>query len=182
MHIRHSRAGGNPGQGVGMGSRLHGNDGRRRRTHTTTPARGVTQGSPKAGTLHNSAEGMTIVVQPVVPAKAGTLHNRHSRAGGNPEVGYPARKPTHLHDICFPQAALRKGLRRAGTLHNPAEGMTIVVATRRSHESGNLAQPSFPRRRESIPGIVRHHDPGSSPSGWPSRPGGETGTSGPLDR
>ena len=37
--------GGNPGQGVGMGSRLHGNDGRRRRTYTITSARGVTQRS-----------------------------------------------------------------------------------------------------------------------------------------
>ena len=36
------------------------------------------------------------------------LHNRHSRAGGNPGVGYPARKSTHLHDICLPQRELRK--------------------------------------------------------------------------
>ena len=34
--------------------------------------------------------------------------------------------------------------------------------------------PSFPRTRESIPGMVRHHDPGSSPSRRPCRSGGES--------
>ena len=112
LHNRHSRESGNPGvgfpakksthlhdicvpqrelrkglrtrestRGVGMGSRLHGNDGRRRRTHT------------------------------VIPATRRRLHNRHSRESGNPGVGFPAKKSTHLHDICLPQRELRKGLR-----------------------------------------------------------------------
>ena len=35
--------------------------------------------------------------------------------------------------------------------------------------------PSFPRTREPIPGMVRHHDPASSPSRLPCRPGGGSG-------
>ena len=38
----------------------------------------------------------------------------------------------------------------------------------------NPPPPSFPRRRESIPGMVRHHNPGSSPTRRPSILGGES--------
>ena len=36
--------------------------------------------------------------------------------------------------------------------------------------SGNPPPPSFPRRRESIPSMARHHVPSSSPSRRPPRP------------
>ena len=42
LHDRHSRDGGNPRVGAGMGSRLHGNDGRRRRPHNRYSRAGET--------------------------------------------------------------------------------------------------------------------------------------------
>ena len=44
-HNRHSRDGGNPQRGPAMGSRLHGNDGRRRRTHKQHWRRAIPQSS-----------------------------------------------------------------------------------------------------------------------------------------
>ena len=39
----------------------------------------------------------------------GPLHNRHSREGGNPGVGSPARKSTHRHHSRVPQRELDEG-------------------------------------------------------------------------
>ena len=61
-------------------------------------------------------------------------------------------------------------------------GEPVTVDTGGWDHFRNPPPPSFPRTRESSPGMVRHHDPGSSPSHRPSRPGGESGTSGPIDR
>ena len=105
---------GNQRRGVGMGSRLHGNDARRRRTHT------------------------------VIPATRRRLHNRHSRESGNPGVGFPAKKSTHLHDICLPQRELRKGLR-----------------TRESTARGGDGFPSPRERRAEAAHPHRHSREGS---------------------
>ena len=55
----------------------------------------------------------------------------------------------------------------------------MILARWRDCQGGALVPnpppPSFPRRRESIPGKVRHHYPGSSLSRGPLRSGGESG-------
>ena len=67
--------------------------------------------------------------------------------------GWPAR---HLHaDVLHPR---------------PQTGIAQSQSWYR-----NPPPPSFPRRRESIPGMVRHHDPGSSPSRRPCVSCGESG-------
>ena len=86
---RHSRDGGGHGGGPAMGSRLHGNDGRRRRTpQSSFPQRestaatsvipataGIHGGGPAMGSRLHGNDGRRRAAQP---------HNRHSRDGGNP--------------------------------------------------------------------------------------------------
>ena len=110
-HNRHSHNSGNPRRGgAAMGSRLHGNDGRRRRTpQSSFPRR-----------RESTAGGRRWVpVSTGTTDGGGAPHNRHSHNSGNP------RQPQHQPWI--PACA------------------------------GMIAR-SFPRRRESIPDMVRHHD------------------------
>ena len=97
------------GGGPAMGSRLHGNDGRRRRTHNRhsrdggNPRRGAGDGFPSARERRAATGAPTIVIPATagirgggrrwVPVCTGTTggdrrtHNRHSRDGGNPRRG-----------------------------------------------------------------------------------------------
>ena len=49
-----------------------------------------------------------------------------------------------------------------------------ALASSSRSSTRNPPPPSFPRRRESIPDMVRHHNPGSSPTRRPSILGGES--------
>ena len=81
LHIRHSRDGGNP-TAAGMGSRLHGNDGRQRVSATIPPPR-------REHTAHAPPHPCRGPCTTVIPAAYPSfpLHNRHSREGGNPRGG-----------------------------------------------------------------------------------------------
>ena len=65
----------------------------------------------------------------------------------------------------------------------PSRHPDTPESTRNSSQQcqvGDLGAPKsptsvIPRRRESIPSPVRHHDLGISPSRWPARSGGESG-------
>ena len=83
-HNRHSRHGGNPRRGgpAAMGSRLHGNDGRRRAHPQSSfpPRRGHTSSFPRRreSTAGRAAMGSRL------HGNDGRTHNRHSRHGANP--------------------------------------------------------------------------------------------------
>ena len=149
-HNRHSRDGGNPRRGVGMGSRLHGND-ERRRAHPQSSAR-----------IHAPTT--------VILAKAGIhgSHNRHSRDGGNPRWG-PAmgsrlhgndgrRRRTHnrRRESTAPQSSFPR--RRESTVGagdgfpSARERRAAAAAYPQSSARIHAPQPSFPRRRESTGG------------------------------
>ena len=80
LHNRHSRDGGNPGV-AGMGSRLHGNDGRHPVSATIPPPR-------REHTAHAPPHPCRGPCTTVIPAAYPSfpLHNRHSRECGNPGV------------------------------------------------------------------------------------------------
>ena len=126
------------GGGAAMGSRLHGNDGRRRphpqssaRIHGShnrhsrdggNPRRGAGDGFPSARERRAAAGAPTIVGENPRP------HNRHSRDGGNPRGGAGDG---------FPSARERRA----------AAGAPTIVGENPRHP-----QSSFPRRRESTGG------------------------------
>ena len=97
-HNRHSRDGGNPRGGAAMGSRLHGNDGRRRahpqssaRIHAPTiviPAKaGIHGGGPAVDGFPSARERRAAAGAPTIVGENPRTHNRHSRDGGNPRRG-----------------------------------------------------------------------------------------------
>ncbi len=85
-HNRHSRDGGNPRWGPAMGSRLHGNDGRRR-AHPQSSARihGPTIVIPATAGIHGGGAAMGSRLHGNDGRRR--THNRHSREGGNPRGG-----------------------------------------------------------------------------------------------
>ena len=113
LRNRHSRAGWNPGVGEGMGSRLHGNDGRAPHPYPS----GVTQRSPQAG-IHGGECGW-------VPVSTGTTDARPTliqvglrkglaQAGiqGRERGWVPVSTGTTDARPTLIQVGLRKGLRR----------------------------------------------------------------------
>ena len=118
------------GRGPAMGSRLHGNDGRRRRTHH-----------------RHSRDGRP-------------LHNRLSRAGGNPGLGFPARNARHLRHAVSHRGELRKGLRTRQSIpdrvrHHDSGRSPSLWRYQSGGESGLAASGLAVNRSRSVTGQVR---------------------------
>ena len=80
----------------------------------------------------------------------------------------------HFHTlVCRSQPGMG-GSRERGR-HLSDDAPNCVGAGAWAQMAPNPPPPSFPRRRESIPGKVRHHYPGTSLSRGPLRSGGESG-------
>ena len=137
-HNRHSRDGGNPRRGPAMGSRLHGNDGRRRaHPQSSFPRR----------------RESTVGGRRWVPVCTGTTggggrtHNRHSRDGGNPRQGagdgFPSARERRWA-AAHPQSSFPR--RRESTVGGRRWGSRLHGndGRRRAHP-----QSSFPRRRKN---------------------------------
>ena len=167
-HNRHSRDGGNPRWGPAMGSRLHGNDGRRRAyPQSSFPRRrestgGAGDGFPSARERRAAAGAPTIVIRATAgirgggPAMGSRLHgndgrrrrshNRHSvsgvtRDGGNPRVGAGDG---------FPSARERRAAAGAPTIVIPATaGIHGGGPAMGSRLHGNDAAAAEPHRHSS---------------------------------
>ena len=153
-HNRHSRDGGNPRGGAAMGSRLHGNDGRRRRTHnrrreSTHPqpsfprrrestARGG-DGFPSARERREAAGAPTIVI----PATAGI----HGEGGDGFPSARERRAATAHPTIVIPTTA---GIHGSHNRHS-RDGGNPRTHNRHSRDGGNPrggAGDGFPSARE----------------------------------
>ena len=161
LHIRHSRDGGNP-TAAGMGSRLHGNDGRQRVSATIPPPR-------REHTAHAPPHPCRGPCTTVIPAAYPSfpLHNRHSRDGGNPGVeGMGSR--LHGNDEWHPVSAASPPLRREYIVSTFTRTGRRRVWRRRSRSGAALPCPrASPARRR------RRSAPASAPScrsGSGSRP------------
>ena len=164
--------------GPAMGSRLHGNDGGRRRAIPQTTGGGGRShnrhsrdgGNPQRGgrrwgsRLHGN-DGGRRQAHPQTTGDGGRSHNRHSRDGGNPPRGaamgsrlhgnYGRQRRTHKRreaagdpTIVIPATA---GIHRGGRRWGPVSTGTTGGGGAPTNDSGRRAIPqsSFPRRRES---------------------------------
>ena len=120
---------------AGMGSRLHGNDGRPR-VPTVIPAKPVL----RISVIPAQEDPCTTVI----PAKQPSFPRRESRGGGD---GFPSPRerraaPRLRHNSTSPTRAYRSRATSpmSRSLHNHHSRRIPVIPT---------AQPSFPRRRES---------------------------------
>ena len=101
-HNRHSRDGGNPPRGPAMGSRIHGNDGRRRRTHKRQWAAGdPTIVIPATAGIHRGGRRWVPVSTgngrrraPTNNIGGGRSHKRRE-AAGDPTIVIPATAGIH---------------------------------------------------------------------------------------
>ena len=150
-HNRHSRDGGNPQRGGRRwGSRLHGNDGRRRRTHKRQWAAGdptivipATAGihgeGPAMGSRLHGNYGRRRRAHPQTTGGGGRSHNRHSRDGGNPRRGAGDGVPSAPERR---EAAERRAAARSHKRREAAGDPTIVIpATAGIHGEGRRWGP-----------------------------------------
>ena len=148
-----------------MGSRLHGNDGRRRRSHnrrresTHHNRHSRDGGNPRGGAgdgFPSARERRAATGAPTTVGENPRTHNRHSRDGGNPrqpQSSFPRRRESTAGGRRWMGSRLHgnDGRRPA---HPTTVGENPRTHNRHSREGGNPRQPqsSFPRRRESTAG------------------------------
>ena len=181
------------GGGPAMGSRLHGNDGRRRAHSTIVIPATAGRGAPKSSfprRRESMAGGRRWV--PVSTGTTGATHNRHSRHGANPRRGPAMGSRLHGNDGRNPQSSFpprRESTAGAGDgfpspRERRAQPTIVIPATAGIHGGGPAAmgsrlhgndgrnpQSSFPRRRESMAGGRRRWVPvstGTTAGGGPT--------------
>ena len=171
-HNRHSRDGGNPRWGPAMGSRLHGNDGRRRahpqssfprRRESTAGGRRwvpVCTGTTGGGGVPTIVLPATAGIHGGGPAMGSRLHGNDGRRRAHPQSSFPRRRESAVGaGDGFPSARERRAAAGAPTIVIPAtagiHGGGPAMGSRLHGNDGRRRahpQSSFPRRRESTAG------------------------------